>query len=479
MESASVKNKNRKTSEFQRVMKRRRFLTIALAAALTCMTLSTSKPVRAAEEEKLFLHATSAVLIDGESGRVLYGKEENMALPNASTTKIMTCILVLEECDLGDTATVSGYAKSMPKVHLGMMQGEQYGVKDLLYSLMLESHNDSAVVLAEHVGKRFVRGLSDKEEKEFTKDESILAIKTFAGLMNRKAEMIGCKDTYFITPNGLDATETFAAFDGEELVREHHVTAWDLARILSYCILESPKRDEFLAITRKPSHSFTANGRWYVLQNHNAFLSMMDGALAGKTGFTGKAGYCYVGALLKDQRLYVIALLACGWPNHREYKWKDARTLFEYGIRNYERRDLGAEDLLMREEELCQISVLNGQKSMLRPGIAERENDPKGEAGEKADNKVGADAADKVILQENLGWGRGILLRRDETLKRRIELEKCVNAPIREGQRLGEIQYLLGDEVLFSENIVAKETVEKIDYLWCVKMVMREFLRWE
>lgn len=241
------------------------------------------------------LHALSAVLMDGTSGRVLYGKNAEEPRAMASTTKIMTCILILEQCNLEETAATSAYAASMPKVHLGAAEGEEFYVKDLLYSLMLESHNDSAVILAEHAGGD-VSGFAEK--------------------MNEKAREIGCEDTWFITPNGLDAQEEV---QGE--VKKHHTTATDLGRIMRYCISQSPKKEEFLEITRTPSYSFqdVSGKRSFSCNNHNAFLSMMEGALSGKTGFTSEAGYCYVGALEQDGKTLIVALLGCGWPNHKNY----------------------------------------------------------------------------------------------------------------------------------------------------------------
>ena len=108
------------------------------------------------------LYAQAAVLMDADSGRVLYGKNAGEPMAMASTTKIMTCILTLEEDCLDETVTVSSYAASMPKVKLYIRQGEQYTVRDLLHSLMLESHNDSAVALAEHIGRKHL-AMSEKE----------------------------------------------------------------------------------------------------------------------------------------------------------------------------------------------------------------------------------------------------------------------------------------------------------------------------
>lgn len=177
------------------------------------------------------LYALSAVLMDGDSGRVLFEKNGEEKRPMASTTKIMTCILILENGNPEDAAVTTSYAASMPKVHLGAVQGEEFYVKDLLYSLMLESHNDSAVILAEYLSG---------------------SVQEFALKMNEKAKEIGCQDTWFITPNGLDAQE-----EAEGEIKKHSTTASDLARIMRYCIKESPQKEDFLEITKTPSYTFS------------------------------------------------------------------------------------------------------------------------------------------------------------------------------------------------------------------------------
>ncbi|MGN0356226.1 MAG: D-alanyl-D-alanine carboxypeptidase family protein, partial [Blautia sp.] len=237
------------------------------------------------------LYASSAVLMDGDSGRILYEKNGYEPRPMASTTKIMTCILALEEGNEEDVVTASFRAASSPKVRLGVTEGETFRFGDLLYSLMLESHNDAAVMIAEHLDG---------------------SVEKFAERMNEKAREIGCKNTYFITPNGLDAS---VKIKGKEKV--HSTTAADLSRIMRYCIMESPERENFLNITRTDSYSFYDGERKqnFACYNHNAFLGMMEGALTGKTGFTANAGYCYVGALQRDGKTLIVALLACGWPN--------------------------------------------------------------------------------------------------------------------------------------------------------------------
>ena len=175
------------------------------------------------------LYALSAVLMDADSGRILFSKNGQEERAMASTTKIMTCILALESGMIdseNQIVTVSDQAAAQPKVCLGMVAGERFYLKDLLYSLMLESHNDSAVVIAEAVAG---------------------SVEKFADQMNQKARTIGCYSTYFITPNGLDAADSNGI---------HHTTAEDLARIMRYCIMNSKKQEEFLTITRTKTYHF-------------------------------------------------------------------------------------------------------------------------------------------------------------------------------------------------------------------------------
>ena len=194
-----------------------------------------AKPKKAAEFDESQLYARAAVLMDADSGRVLVQKDAGRPMPMASTTKIMTCILTLEHAQTEDLVDVSAYAAKMPEVKLHIMEGERYKLIDLLHSLMLESHNDAAVAIAEHVGG---------------------SVEGFAQMMNEKAKSIGCMDTYFITPNGLDASEQVTEPDGTTGTKVHSTTARDLAAIMSYCITKSPKKDEFLKITRTQSYTF-------------------------------------------------------------------------------------------------------------------------------------------------------------------------------------------------------------------------------
>lgn len=392
-------------------------------------TKNGEKPAVIEEIKESTLFSQSAVLMDAESGRVLYAKNAGEVLPMASTTKIMTLLVALEQGKPDDVVTVSSYAASMPDVQLNIREGEQYYLKDLLYSLMLESHNDSAVAIAECVAG---------------------SIENFAQLMNQKAKEIGCENTTFITPNGLDATATMTGRDGIEREVMHSTTAEDLAKIMSYCITESEHKDTFLEITRTPTYTFSdlSGNRSFSCRNHNAFLYMMEGALSGKTGFTGKAGYCYVGALQREDKTLVVALLACGWPNNKTYKWKDTKKLMEYGLENYV--------YCTYEEETAdipkngQIQVLNGQTQ-----------------------KVG----DTAYAQwKRTGIQEGILLRKDEKIEVEWRLSEKKQAPVKKGESVGYIRYLIDGELYQEEKMIIQSSVDLIDYDWCLDKTIKRFL---
>nr|WP_330417986.1 hypothetical protein [Agathobacter rectalis] len=255
---------------------------------------------KAVNEPKL--HAVSAALYDADDETFIYGRNMRDSMANASTTKLLTCIVALEKADINDMVTVSQNAASQPEVKLGLVAGNSYNMKDLLYGMMLESFNDCAYAIAEHVGG---------------------STEGFAKLMNEKANEIGCLGTYFITPNGLDA---------ENDISFHHSTAGDLCVIMSYCAWKSPKSTQFLEITQTMKYTFETKEGQMVFSNHNRLLTETDYCISGKTGFTTKAGYCYVAAVEKDGRRMCLSLLGCGWPNNKNYKWADARTLVEYAV---------------------------------------------------------------------------------------------------------------------------------------------------
>lgn len=380
-----------------------------------------SMPAAAArqESEPNQLFATAACLMDGDTGRVLFGKRETDPMAMASTTKIMTCILALENGGEQAVATASAQAAAAPKVHLGVYEGEQFLLGDLLYSLMLESHNDAAVMIAETIGG---------------------SIEGFAALMNEKAAAIGCTDTHFVTPNGLDASDAGG---------DHHTTAADLARIMRYCIKTSPKATEFLAVTQTRSYTFwdLEKKNMFNCCNHNALLDQMEGAISGKTGFTAKAGYCYTGALERDGKCLIVTLLACGWPNHKNYKWADAAKLLNYGLESYTYRDV-----LDHSWKPGRIEVTDG----VYDGLLQTKS-----------------SASLTLVSPALDPARSlpVLLKETEIPKKDIFLPELIEAPVKKGEKVGSMTYSMDGILLAEYPVYAAETIEKIDYGWCMEQV--------
>ena len=369
------------------------------------------------------LYALSAVLMDADSGRILYEKEGEMPRPNASTTKVLTCILALENGDGDDYVQVSANAASQPQVKLGLQKGEQYYLEDLLYSLLLQSHNDSAVAIAEHIGGS-VEGFSD--------------------MMNAKAREIGCMDTHFITPNGLDAEDS----DGT-----HHTTASDLALIMRYAI----KNKVFLKIAQTKEYSFSdlSKKQTFSVHNTNALFSMTDGVLAGKTGFTGDAGYCYVCAVQKDDRIFIIALLAAGWPGHKTYKWHDTLKLLDYGKNNFYYRSF------WQEPDLSYIPVKDG----IPENTSHTDN-------LLPDGSIYIGGQVKATEEEKQ---QKILLNKDDRLQYQVRLKDELQAPVRKGEQIGRVIYMLNGQKIASFPILAVQNVDRITFLYCAELIFRNF----
>lgn len=361
---------------------------------ILCLLLLCALPSLAAEAPDQ-LYARSAVLMDANNGRILFEKNGTEQLPMASTTKIMTLLITLENANPENTVTISSYASSMPEVKLHIREGEQYRLKDLCYSLMLESHNDSAVAIAEHVGG---------------------SVEAFAAMMNQKARDLGCYHTYFITPNGLDASDESGV---------HSTTAEDLARIMRACM----EREDFLAITREPSWSFSdlSGIRHFTVNNKNAFLHMMEGALTGKTGFTNGAGYCYAGALERDGRRLIAVVLACGWPSNRTWKWSDTQKLMNYGLTYFHPESVGT-NLFLPDP----IAVTNGQ-------------------------------SDQVFLSVKTEK-KELLLSDQDSFTMDVLLPSSLEAPVQAGQLVGTVIYYVNGTVLDLFPIVSTGQVSSIDF---------------
>lgn len=375
---------------------------LIMILVLTNIIMAAATETEDEEEQALDLYARSAVLMDADTGRILYSKDGYEKMAMASTTKIMTCIIALEYGNLDDVVTVSANAAKMPDVQLNIRAGETYYLKDLLYSLMLESHNDVAVAIAEHIGG---------------------SVEGFAELMNQKARDLKALDTHFVTPNGLDAPG-------------HETTAADLAMIASYAI----KNEEFLKITNTQSYSFTSvdGKRSFSVNNKNQFLRLMDGAIGVKTGFTGDAGYCFVGAVQRDNKTFVSVVLGSGWPPNKSYKWHDTKLLMNYGLGGYEYKVL-----FEPVESLKKLYVNNGQ-------IPEVD----------------------TYIEGHLS----MLVGNDEKVDYVYEMPKTLEAPVEKDSIIGFVNITINGETYCKFPIKAKDTVKKIDYKYCLQIILNRYL---
>lgn len=376
------------------------FLSLLVSCILIFNLLFQLSIISIAAENKVDnLYALSAALLDGDSGRVLYEKDGFTSRPMASTTKIMTLIIALEYGNSEDIVTVSSYACKMPDVKLNIREGEQYKLNDLYYSLMLESHNDVAVAIAEHIS-------GSTEE--------------FSRMMNNKAKELGLNNTYFITPNGLDAKDANGV---------HSSSAVELAKIMKYCVMESDKKDEFIKICQTREYTFSNyNGdRSFHISNKNALLDMMDGVIAGKTGFTADAGYCYVAAVTKDGNTYIVALLACGWPNNKSYKWMDTKKLVEFGSNNYY-----LEEIINFNTSMKTIDIPNGTPF---------------------------DIMDTYI-KDSLK----ILISKDDRVRLEYIVPTSLSPPVYKDEIVGHINIIINDEIYDTINVYASNTSAYKDF---------------
>jgi D-alanyl-D-alanine carboxypeptidase (penicillin-binding protein 5/6) len=258
-------------------------------------------------------YARNAILIEIDSGRVLYEKQAHVRIPMASTTKIMTALLVLEKANLDDIATVSKRAARIGGSTMNLELGEQISVLALMYGLMLRSGNDAAIALAEHIAG---------------------SVEEFCELMNQKARELGAYNTSFVSPHGLDH-------------HNHYTTAADLALITK----EAMKNDLFRKIIA--TKTITIDG--HTMSNTNNLLYANNGIDGVKTGYTSKAGRCIVITAERNGMRIIGVILGCNTTNQRT---TDALKMTEFAYDNYQIYTLYKEN-----SSLGKTRVEKGKKS--------------------------------------------------------------------------------------------------------------------
>ena len=335
------------------------------------------------------LNCKSAVLMEASTGEILYEKNANEALSPASVTKVMTLLLVMEAIEAGkikytDTVRASANACSMGGSQIYLEENEEMTVEDLVKSVVIASANDAAVALAEYI--------SGTEE-------------AFVEQMNKKAEMLGMKNTFFENTNGLDDT-----------VENHLTSALDIA-IMSRELIKYPKITEYSSIWMDSIR----NGE-FGLTNTNRLVRFYKGAIGLKTGSTSKAGFCISAVAKRDGMTLICVIMGA---ESRDIRNAAAVSLLDYGFANY--------GVYTSEGEMIEnISVVKGTQAKLN---------------------VEYKGSSFVLPKGEIG---------------RVEISKLIpeklNAPVSKGETVGKAIYKIGEKEIGQANIVACESVEKISF---------------
>lgn len=366
------------------------FITTSFAANTSTNTVSVSSP--------------SCILMEASSGKVLYEKNANQVRYPASTTKIMTAILVLENCELTDVATVSRNAiHSIPPDYViaNIKEGEELTVEQLLNVLLIPSANDVAIVLAEHISG---------------------SVSKFSDLMNEKAKEIGCKNTHFVNPNGIHN-------------KNHVSTAYDLALIGRYAM----ENATFRKIVQKTQYTLPATNKHskadrtfkttndLLIKNTSKSKSnyYYPDATGVKTGYTGEAGNCLVASAKKDNMEVISVVLGAEFTKEGlSEKFLDTITLLDYAFEHYSIKTLQEKNTVLQEVEVA--SATKETKNL------------------------------KVLIKDNIET----LVNKDEnlqTLNPEIAIDK-LKAPISIGSKVGTITYTI-DGKTYSSDLIAGDTV--------------------
>ena len=356
-----------------------------------------------ADSEEPQITADAAILIDSNTGKILYSKNENEKMYPASTTKIMTAILTIENCNLDDTVTVPYEAiASIPSGYsvAALQPGEKLTVNQLLQVLMVHSANDAANVLAYHVAD---------------------SIESFATMMNTKVSELGLENTHFTNPSGKHD-------------ENHYTTAYDLSKIMQYCM----KNSTFRTLAGLKSCVIPATNKYdeRIFSSTNELLTASNYyykyAIAGKTGYTTEAKNCLVSVANKDNLELISVVLGVGlYPNNLSGKFIETVNLFNYGYDNYTIRKLREKDAIA-----TQIEVGNGTKETRNLDLLISDN------------------ITALVKQSDL----------ETEVTPKIELDDNIQAPIAQGKTIGKIIYEI-DGITYTSDLKASHNVEKSSFM--------------
>lgn len=274
-------------------------------------------------------NSRACVVVDRNTNTILYGKNENQERKMASTTKIMTATIIIENCNLNDTVEISKKAAGTGGSRLGLKTGDKITIRDLLYGLMLRSGNDAAVALAEYAGG---------------------SIDGFAKLMNKKASELGLINTHFETPHGLDS-------DG------HYTTAYELALLSNYAL----NNTTFAQIVGTKEYTITINESTKKISNTNELLGNFEGVYGVKTGFTNGANRCLVTACKRNDMDIICVVLGA---DTKKFRTQDSIKLINYVLNNF--KPVNIKELI--EDKFNKWKKDNLNKIVINKGVTQNIN---------------------------------------------------------------------------------------------------------
>ena len=376
----------------------KKYIIIILTILLILLNINTFTDAETAGKKNLNLYSKSAILIDYDTGSVLYSKNANDKMYPASTTKILTAIIAIEKCNLNDIVTVKKSAiKTIPSGYSSayLNEDEQISVNNLLKVLLVHSANDAANVLAEHISG---------------------TVNDFSNLMNEKAKEIGCKNSHFVNPSGIHDDN-------------HYTTASDLALIAKYCMSNS-KFKEYVSMknciipaTNKSDARKYPNTNDLINTSSKYYIKECIGI---KTGFTSQAQNCLVSACEKDNLTLICVVLGAGTTElGQSARNVDSTTLFEYGYSHYSIKTIASKDTIMKN-----IDVKKGDKETKNLDL------------------VLANDISALYKSEN------------NDISFDISLNETISAPIAKGTIVGTITYNVNG-LKYTENLLASHDVEK------------------
>ena len=346
--------------------------------------------------DNISTNSPSVILMDAISGKVMYSKNAFERRYPASTTKLMTAILTLENCKLSDVVTISHNAIFSIPVgysHASLREGEKLTVEQLLDVLLIPSANDAAIALAEYIAG---------------------SVENFAEMMNNKAKEIGCLDTHFINPNGIHDDSHYSTAYDMSLIGRYAMQFDDIMRIAMVNQYTLPRTNKY----NKEDRIFnTTNG--LVTKNDEYYYPEATGI---KTGYTDKSGYCIVTSAKKDN----IELLAVVFGSETiKDRYEDCINLFNYGFENY-----SYQNLVQKNDVIDNIYV-------------------KGATNETRELNVLAKDNIKVLMKKSTGLNN---------IERNVEINENLSAPIAENEVVGKISYVIDGESFYTE-LIAEHTV--------------------